>query len=136
MRFALDVDYSKILKAALAEGGEYADLYIEDTRPTAIALEDRKVDRVVSGVESGAGLRVIIGLRTVYAYTNELTEAALLSLAGRVARACGGKGGDIVIDLRVKKPPVEYTVVEPPLRARTIPASRRSLCSTGTRGRT
>ena len=110
----MDINYSKILKAALAQGGEYADLYVEDTRPTSIALEDGKVEKVISGVESGAGLRVIIGLRTVYAYTNDLSEAALLSLAGRVARACGEKGSDLVIDLRVKKPPVEYAVVEPP----------------------
>ncbi len=67
----MDIDYSKILKAALAQGGEYADLYIEDTRPTAISLEDGKVERVISGVESGAGLRVIIGFRTIYAYTKE-----------------------------------------------------------------
>ena len=110
----MNIDYSKILKAALAQGGEYADLYIEDTRPTAISLEDGKVERVISGVESGAGLRVIIGFRTIFAYTNDLSEAALISLAGRVARACGEKGNDLVIDLRVKKPPVEYAIAEAP----------------------
>ncbi|HLB25625.1 MAG TPA: TldD/PmbA family protein, partial [Nitrospirota bacterium] len=110
----MELDYSKILKAALSRGGEYADLFVEDTRPTAIGLEDGKVERVISGIESGAGLRVIIGFRTIYAYTNDLTEKALIELAENVARACGGKGGDLTFDLRVKKPSVDYKIIEPP----------------------
>ena len=111
----MDIDYSKILKAALARGGEYADLYIENTAPTATVLEDGKVEKVISGIEAGAGLRVIVGFRTIYAYTNDLTEKALLELAGKVSAACGDKtGGDITLDLREKKPPVEYKIIEPP----------------------
>ena len=110
----MGLDYGKILKAALSRGGEYADLYIENTRPTAIMFDDGKVDKVVSGIETGAGLRVIIGFRTVYAYTNSLEEKALLELAGKISHACGEKGGDVVIDLREKKAPVEYTIIEPP----------------------
>jgi TldD protein len=111
----MDIDYSNILKTALSRGGEYADLYVEDTRPTALVLDDGKVEKVISGLESGAGLRVIIGFRTVYAYTNDLSIKSLSSLAENVARACGqGSGGDVVIDLREKRPPVDYTVIEPP----------------------
>ena len=80
----MDIDCSKILKSALSRGGDYADLYIENTAPTAIVLEDGKVEKVISGIEAGAGLRVIVGLRTVYAYTNDLTEKALLELAAKV----------------------------------------------------
>ena len=110
-----ELDYSKILKAALSRGGEYADLYVEHTVPTAIALEDGKVEKVISGVESGAGLRVITGFRTIYAYTNDMTEKALLALAAEIARACGGNGGkDIVLDLREKRPPVVHKIIDPP----------------------
>ena len=115
------IDYSKILKHALSRCGEYADLYIEHTVPTAIALEDGKVEKVISGVEIGAGLRVITGFRTIYAYTNDLSEAALLNLAAEVSRACSrdrsiGSGGvgDITIDLREKRPPVNHKIIEPP----------------------
>ncbi len=110
------IDYSKILKTALARGGEYADLYVEHTVPTAIALEDGKVEKVISGVEIGAGLRVITGFRTIYAYTNDLTDAALLNLAAEVSRACSrlAGGGDIVIDLREKHTPVTHRIIEPP----------------------
>jgi len=110
----MDIDYSKILKKALSMGGEYADLYVENTKPTAISLEDGKVERVVSGVETGAGLRVIIGFKTVYAYTNDLAEKALLELAEKIARACGQGGRDVTLDLRVKRPSVNYVIAEPP----------------------
>ncbi|MBI5191323.1 MAG: TldD/PmbA family protein [Nitrospirae bacterium] len=110
----LNIDYAKIIKAALAEGGEYADLYIENTRPTSIVVEGGKVEKVLTGVESGAGIRVIIGLRTVYAYTNDLTGKSLLDLAGKVARACGETGRDVTLDMRVLRPSVEFTIVEPP----------------------
>ena len=118
----MDLDYGKILKAALSRGGEYADLYIENTRPTAIMFDDGKVDKVVSGIETGAGLRVIIGFRTVYAYTNSLEEKALLELAGKISHACGEKGGDIVIDLREKKAPVEKKQIVFPSVAERIKA--------------
>ena len=108
------MDYSKILKAALSRGGEYADLYVEHTVPTAIALEDGKVEKVISGVEIGAGLRVITGFMTIYAYTNDLAEAALLNLASEVSRACDGRGEDITIDLREKHTPVAHSIIEPP----------------------
>jgi len=110
----LDIDYGKILKAALSQGGEYADLYIENTRPTALFLEDGKVEKVVSGVESGAGIRVIIGFKTIYAYTNDLREKSLIEVAGKVARACGQGAQDLVMDLREKRAAVNYTISEPP----------------------
>lgn len=110
----MNLDYAKIIRAALAEGGEYADLYIENSAPTAIVVEDGKVEKVLTGVESGAGIRVIIGLRTVYAYTNDLTERALVELAGKVARACGEKGRDVTLDMRALRPSVDYVIKEPP----------------------
>jgi len=110
----LDIDFAKVLRAALSRGGEYADLYIEDTKSTLLTLEDGKVEKVVSGHDRGAGLRVIVGLKTIYAYTNELSERGLIELAGRVSQACGQGGRDLVIDLRVKAPSVDYTITEPP----------------------
>jgi len=110
----LDIDFAKVLKRALGNGGEYADLYVEKTSPTALFLEDGKVEKVVSGLEAGAGLRVIIGLKTIYAYTNDLGERALLGLAESVARACGKGARDVTLDLRVKRPSVDYVIVEPP----------------------
>jgi len=106
----LDLDYAKILKQALSGGGEYADIYVEKTAPTALMLEDGKVEKVVTGHESGAGIRVIQDLKTIYAYTNDLSESGLIELAGSVAAACGKSPADMTIDLIKKTSPVDFPI--------------------------
>ena len=49
----------KILKRALSNGGDYADVFIHNDRPTAIQLEDDKIEKIVSGVDAGVGVRVV-----------------------------------------------------------------------------
>ncbi len=83
-------DPFKILKEALKNGGEFADIYVEDTANTSIVCEDNKIEKVISGRDLGAGIRVITAYKTFYAYTNELTEKALLEAAGIVAKGVRG----------------------------------------------
>ncbi len=96
------MDLSRILRCALAEGGEFADIYFEEGSSTAIVCEDGKIEKIVAGTDRGVGIRVISDLRTAYAYTNELTEKALLELARTVSRAVRGKEFGGAIDLRAK----------------------------------
>ncbi|RDV81749.1 TldD/PmbA family protein [Ammonifex thiophilus] len=77
----------EVLETALARGGDYADIYLEERRSTLIALEDRRVERVHVGVDRGAGVRVLKGDSTVYAYTNDLSRDGLLRIAEQVSRA-------------------------------------------------
>jgi len=79
-------DPSTVLKAALRRGGEYADIFIEEAVKTNITLEDRHIEKVITGVDRGCGIRVIAGLRTFYAYTNEITGKSLTALAEVVAK--------------------------------------------------
>ncbi len=79
-------DASIVLKAALRRGGEFADIFIEEGVKTNIILEDRHIEKVITGVDRGCGIRVISGLRTFYAYTNEITGKALTALAEVVAK--------------------------------------------------
>ena len=94
---AIDYDPFKVIKAALANGGEYADLYAEDTRNTSIVCEENRIEKVVTGRDRGCGIRVIAGLKTYYAYTNDMTEAGLLEVAATVAAGVkdGQQRGDI-----------------------------------------
>ncbi len=85
----------RTLKAALADGGDYADIYIEETSPLTLQLEDGNIEKIVSGVDSGAGVRVIYGDRSAYAYSNDLSEASLLQM-GRTAGSAAKKGGTLV----------------------------------------
>ncbi len=96
------MDIAGILRQALAGGGEFADLYFEEGRSTAVVCEDGKIEKVLAGADRGVGLRVISDLRTAYAFTNEITEASLFALAETVRNAVKGKLFDRAIDMRQK----------------------------------
>ncbi|MFQ5442316.1 MAG: TldD/PmbA family protein [Thermodesulfobacteriota bacterium] len=79
-------DPFKVLRAALAEGGEFADIFVEETQKTSVVCEDNRIERVVGGTDRGCGIRVIAGLKTFYAYTNDISETSLIEAAGVVAK--------------------------------------------------
>jgi len=90
MGLCSNFDAEKVLKKALSRGGEFADIFIEESANTSITCEDRKIERVVTGVERGCGIRVVSGFKTFYAYTNEITAKSLLDLAASVSRGVAG----------------------------------------------
>jgi TldD protein len=112
------MDISKILRMALSGGGEFADLYFEEGTSTSIVCEDDKIERVITGTDRGVGIRVIADLRTWYAYTNEITEGSLLSLAETVSKAVKWKHFAVSIDMRAKIAGNEFDIKLPP---ETIP---------------
>ncbi len=84
----LDADLARdILGRALARGGDYADLYMEATRASALVLEADRVESVADTTDAGAGLRVLFGGRTAYGYTNDGTATGLRALAAEVSAA-------------------------------------------------
>ncbi len=98
----------KVLKQALSKGGEFGELYIEQRYTTRISCEDNKLEQVLAGNESGAGIRVIHDLRTAYAYTNNLEDAALLDLAATVSQAVGSTR-NIEMLIPPQRTPQDYT---------------------------
>ncbi|KKM11740.1 peptidase C69 [Clostridiales bacterium PH28_bin88] len=101
---------SDVLAIALRQGGDFAEVYLERKRNTGIGLEANQVERVVSGLDVGAGIRVISGENTAYAYTNDISREGLEKVAGVVARAAKGPGKDLVLDLREVKPVADFTI--------------------------
>jgi TldD protein len=108
------MDISKILRRALSGGGEFADIYFEEGFSTSIVCEEDKIERVIAGSDRGAGIRVISDLRTWYAYTNEINEASLLSLAETVAGAVKGNRFAGGIDMRTKLIGKGFPIQHPP----------------------
>ncbi len=80
-----------ILRKALAAGGEFAEIYLEEGCSTQIIAEDGRVEKVLAISDRGVSIRVISDFRTAFGYTNEVTERALLELAESVSR--GVKNG-------------------------------------------
>lgn len=117
MAFDYQFDPFEILKAALKKGGEFADIYIEDTFNTSIVCEENRIEKVVTGRDRGAGVRVIAGFKTYYAYTNDLTEKGLLEVAGVVANGVkeGKEAGDI--SLKRKELAPGFDIKRAPVKA-------------------
>lgn len=76
-----------VLMRALANGGAFAEIYFEETSATSIRFEDSKIERINSGTDIGAGIRVLTGDRTCYAHTNDVSIEGLLAAADTVAGA-------------------------------------------------
>jgi len=93
------IPFQKILSEALREGGEFADLYFEQTRSIVIVCEEDRIEKVISGLDMGVGLRVLFGGKTIYSFTNQVTEEALFNLALKISRVVKENGEERVINL-------------------------------------
>ncbi|HKX12646.1 MAG TPA: TldD/PmbA family protein, partial [bacterium] len=93
------MDLGRILKRALKNGGDFAEIFEELSHSTQLQREGRRFEKIFSGADAGVGLRVVHGGKTAYAYTNDITEECLLGLASSLADAvkAGIFEGDIVL---------------------------------------
>jgi len=81
---ALDVDkeiLDRVISKALEKGGDFADVYLENRISREIVMEESIFKSGLYGISQGAGVRVISGNKTGYAYTDEITEEKLLRAA-------------------------------------------------------
>jgi TldD protein len=104
----------EILQIALQKGGDFAEVYLEQKKTTGIACEADKIERVVTGNDVGAGIRVISGENTLYAFTNDLSKKGLIDLAEVLSRAVQGTKQDLVINLSKFKPTIDFPIIKRP----------------------
>jgi TldD protein len=83
-------DLERYLAEALSGGGDYADVFFEYLETTSISIDESIVKSATQGVSVGAGVRVISGEKTGYAYSDDLSPERILQ-AARVA-ACIASG--------------------------------------------
>lgn len=76
-----------VLLAALSTGGDFAEIFMEDTYNTQIRMINGKVEEGVIGRDYGLGIRIFQGTRSVYAYTNDTTRENLMRVALEAAAA-------------------------------------------------
>lgn len=81
------LDGERALRKAMSRGGDLADLFWEEVTLTSMVLEDGRLEKVVTGMDTGASLRTVFNDHQAFASTNELSPARLLDLAGTVAQA-------------------------------------------------
>jgi len=83
---------NRTLGSALARGGDFADVYVEHRISRSIQMEESKFKSATVGVSQGAGVRVIAGDRTGYAYTEQITPENLRRAAEVAATVAAGTG--------------------------------------------
>ena len=67
-------DLQHIIATAMERGATYADIYFEHAYSNNVRLIDNNVDNASSHIEYGAGVRVVVGDQTGYAYTETATN--------------------------------------------------------------
>ncbi|MDI3280500.1 MAG: TldD/PmbA family protein [Bacillota bacterium] len=107
-------ELEKLLSVALSGGGELADLFLERREGNLILCEEDRIERVGSGCDQGAGVRVVAGETTAYAYTNDLSPEGLRAACRAVAQAVRAGAGECRIELRRREPDLEFPVEVPP----------------------
>src|SRR5471032_34816 len=91
------LDESKLLKAMgtmFTHKVDYADLYFQFTKNEGWSLEEGIVKTGSFSIDQGVGVRAISGDKTAFAYSDEISESALLDAAAAtrtIGRAGAGK---------------------------------------------
>lgn len=91
----------RVLRKALSTGGDYAEIFADNTTNHAIHMITDRVDAITDTVISGAAVRVYKGLRSVMASTVDKSESGLLRCAEKAAEALGQ--GTAAIDIVLKE---------------------------------
>lgn len=101
------------LSAAMARGGEFADLYFEHRVGRSLGLEDGAVNRAYAGIDLGVGVRVVRGDQTGYAYTEDLSLAAVVRAAQTAAAIADGQASVAPVELRSQPVADRYPIGRP-----------------------
>ena len=98
-----------VIDCALSTGGDFAEIFYEDRLNDSLMMRSGKVESVNSGRLHGAGVRVYLGFRGVYVYTNDTSREGLIACARRAASA-------LKSDARISAAPLkanEYVNINP-----------------------
>ncbi|MCR8744415.1 TldD/PmbA family protein [Romboutsia lituseburensis] len=94
---------TRVLEKCLITGGDFAEIFEEDTITNSIGLIDEKIENALGGRSYGVGIRIFKGFKSVYAYTNDNSLNSLLDTAHKAALALGSLKEDISITLHDTK---------------------------------
>lgn len=83
----------RALEEAMRAGGDFAELYMEDGESHSIAMLQGVVENAAYSRRHGAGIRILKGSQSAYAYTVDTSEEALLETARAAGAIISGEGG-------------------------------------------
>lgn len=83
------------LAIAMATGGDFAEVFVEDKRSTSAVFDDGRIEEMSSGRDRGAGIRVVTGDTTGFAHTADLSPLGLGAAAQAASAAARSGGGGV-----------------------------------------
>ena len=110
-----------IVSRALANGGDFAELFAERTTGMSITIDESRIEGVQSGGEQGAGVRVVKDGTAYFAHVDGLGEGDLQRAADEAAAALRG---DRTAAAPLKA--TETSTQEIRVRPEDVPAERKS----------
>jgi TldD protein len=105
----------RALAAIFEHDADFADVYFQYVRSESFALEEGIVKSGSFDIEQGVGVRAVSGEKTAFAYSDDLSEEALLEAAA-TARAIARAGGSASVPvggLRPRAAAPLYAAVDP-----------------------
>jgi len=100
----LDPDLlTDVLRTARRRGGDVAEVFVEERSSTAVRLDDGTIEELTTGLDRGAGVRVMQGTSYGYAFSNRLDPASLHEAAEAASAALRGDAPGAVVDLTVRE---------------------------------
>jgi len=100
----------KVIAEAMSKGGDYADIFFEHKKTNSLSLEDGKVNRALSNIGYGVGIRVLKGDQTGFAYSETVTLEAMLDAARLAANIAGSSNIFTPAGIIEKKPAGYYKI--------------------------
>ena len=89
--FRVDVPrLDALIAEALRQGGDYCDLYFENTTYGNLVLRDGAVTSGGRHIDFGVGVRVLSGEKTGYAYSESTAQADMLACARAASAIADG----------------------------------------------
>ncbi len=79
-----------VLEEALRSGGDFSELFMQDSEINSLEMIDGAVETAKYKRIAGAGVRVLKGTSSAYAYTADTSEESLISAARAAAAAIDG----------------------------------------------
>ena len=90
----------KTLKACLATGADFAEIFYEDTYTSQISMYSGKVEKASENHLYGAGIRLLKENAETYGYTSDVSEKGLLTLAEKLRTSFSGDPAGIEFELK------------------------------------
>jgi len=112
--FGLDeAEIRRAMSTLASRGADHADIYLQHSRANSVAYDDGIIARASTRVVQGVGMRVVVGDKVGYAYTEELTPESLQRTAKSAAMFAQGSPVASPETFAAMERPSRYALVVP-----------------------